>query len=209
MMRIITGTARGVKLDTLEGEVTRPTSERLKEALFSMIQFDIEGRAVLDLFGGSGQLGLEALSRGAGSCTFIDNSREASELIIGNARKCKLFDKCRISTMDSIAFLKSAAGKQSFDVIFIDPPYDAGLVAESLALIKEGGLLSVGGVIAVETGEETVTPGKRKHKPTEEEEATAVRLSVFGGDGALAGAYTVRRSAVYGKSRLTLLEAAE
>jgi len=96
MMRIITGSARGVKLETLEGETTRPTSERFKEAMFSMLQFDLEGRAVLDLFGGSGQLGLEALSRGAASCTFIDAARAAADVIIANARTCKLFERCRI-----------------------------------------------------------------------------------------------------------------
>ena len=95
-MRIITGSARGIRLETLPGEDTRPTSDRVKEALFSMIQFEIDGRRVLDLFAGSGQLGLEALSRGAGYCVFIDAARAACEIIAANAKKTKLYDRCRI-----------------------------------------------------------------------------------------------------------------
>ena len=94
-MRIITGSAKGTRLETLDGEMTRPTSERVKEAIFSMIQFDVEGKRILDLFGGSGQLGLEALSRGADIATFVDSSRDAAELIKRNAQKAKLFDRCR------------------------------------------------------------------------------------------------------------------
>ena len=209
MMRIITGTARGVKLETLEGEATRPTAERFKEALFSMIQFDVEGRDVLDLFGGSGQLGLEALSRGAASATFIDSSREAADIIIGNSRNCKLFDKCRISAMDSLAYLRSAAGKQDFDIIFLDPPYAAGLMPDCLRLIADGGILAEGGVIACETAEEAPPKKKKKVKETDEEIAAKILETVFGGDESLAAKYNVRRTAVYSQSRLTLLEIAE
>ena len=208
MMRIITGTARGVKLETLEGEATRPTAERFKEALFSMIQFDVEGRDVLDLFGGSGQLGLETLSRGAASATFIDASREAADIIIANARNCKLFDKCRISAMDSLAYLRSAAGKQEFDIIFLDPPYAAGLMPDCLSLIADGNILAEGGVIACETAEESVGK-KKKKKDTDEEIEAKVLETVFGGDESLRAKYNVRRTAVYGQSRLTLLEMAE
>ena len=97
-MKIITGIARGMNLETLEGDATRPTSQRVKEAVFSMIQFDIEGASVLDLFAGSGQLGLEALSRGAKKATFSDSSRDAVDIVMRNAKKSRLFDKCRIST---------------------------------------------------------------------------------------------------------------
>jgi 16S rRNA (guanine(966)-N(2))-methyltransferase RsmD len=109
-MRIITGSARNAIIETLEGENTRPTAERAKEALFSMIQFELEGRNILDLFAGSGQLGLEALSRGAASCTFIDSAREAVDIVIKNAKNAKLFDRARVSAVDYKAFLKSAAG---------------------------------------------------------------------------------------------------
>ncbi len=205
MMRIITGSARGVKLETLEGETTRPTAERFKEALFSMIQFDVEGRDVLDLFGGSGQLGLEALSRGAASATFIDSSREAADVIIANARSCKLFDKCRISAMDSLAYLRSASGKQDFDIIFLDPPYAAGLIPDCLRLIANGDILSEGGVIACETAEE-VSKKKKKIRETDEEIEAKLLETVFGGDVALRAKYSIRRTAVYGQSRLTLLD---
>lgn len=207
MMRIITGTARGVKLETLEGEATRPTAERFKEALFSMIQFDVEGREVLDLFGGSGQLGLEALSRGAASATFIDSSREAADIIIANAKNCKLFDRSRISAMDSLAYLRGAAGRQDFDIIFLDPPYAAGLIPDCLRLIDSGKILAEGGVIACETAEEVVNKKKKKTRETDEEIEAKILDKVFGGDEALRAKYNVRRTAVYGQSRLTLLEA--
>ena len=103
MMRVITGSARGRRLETLPGEdVTRPTTESVKEALFSMIQFDIEGRRVLDLFAGSGQLGIEALSRGARSCTFVENNRAAKQVVernfgplpAGGTGECGFFRCC-------------------------------------------------------------------------------------------------------------------
>lgn len=210
MMRIITGSARGTHLETLEGDTTRPTSERLKEALFSMIQFDIEGRRVLDLFGGSGQLGLEALSRGAESATFIDSSREAAEIIQKNARYCKLFDRCRISCMDSVAYLRSSAERAQFDIIFIDPPYASGLIPETLRLIDDGGILAPGGVVVCENG--VPDNGKKKRrggsKPTKEDEAAAVLSQVFADDSDLMSRYFVRRTSTYGAARLTLLEAA-
>ena len=105
-MRIITGSARGIALATLEGENTRPTADRTKEALFSMIQFDIEGRRVLDLFSGSGQMALEALSRGASSATLVDRSREAISIIRQNAEKSKLIDHCTIYQADYLDFLR-------------------------------------------------------------------------------------------------------
>ena len=92
-MKIITGTAKGMNIETLEGEATRPTSQRVKEAIFSMIQFEIENTCVLDLFAGSGQMGLESLSRGAKKATFCDASRDAVDIVIKNAKKTKLFDK--------------------------------------------------------------------------------------------------------------------
>ena len=116
MMRIITGTARGIKLTTLEGDTTRPTAERVKEAVFSMIQFEIEGRTVLDLFGGSGQLALEALSRGAAKATIIDASREAMNVIMDNAKKTRLFDRCRISCADYASFIRGAQGREKYDI---------------------------------------------------------------------------------------------
>ena len=116
-MRVITGSARGTKLDALEGEITRPTTDKVKEAVFSMIQFDIEGRAVLDLFAGSGQLALEALSRGAARATLIDQSRDAVAIITANAKKTHLYEKCRISAADYTSFIRGAAGRDKYDIV--------------------------------------------------------------------------------------------
>ena len=107
MMRIITGRAKGIKLDTLKGDNTRPTSERAKEAVFSMLQFDIEGRVVLDLFSGSGQMGLEALSRGASRAYLIDRGKGACDIIKKNVEKSRLNDGCFVLCEDSISFLKT------------------------------------------------------------------------------------------------------
>lgn len=208
MMRIITGSARGTHLETLEGENTRPTSERFKEALFSMLQFDIEGGRVLDLFGGSGQLGLEALSRGAATAVFIDNVRDAADIIIANARKCKLFDRCRVSSMDSLAYLRSIAGRETFDIIFIDPPYAAEVIPDCLRLIADGGILAPGGVVACESGVVGRGAPKKRKRIDEEKEAADMAEVLFGGDEALSQRFEVRRNAVYGISRLTLLSAA-
>ena len=154
MMRIITGTARGTKLVTLEGEATRPTSERTKESVFSMLQFDIEGRRVLDLFGGSGQMGLEALSRGAASATIVDQSPDAVKIIKTNAQKTKLFDRCVILTKDYKAYLKGT--KEKFDIIFLDPPYDTNMLAEAMRIILEQDMLNYQGSIVLESGSDDI-----------------------------------------------------
>ncbi len=142
-MRVITGSARGCRLETLAGQATRPTAERVKEGLFSAIQFDIPGRRVLDLFAGSGQLGIEALSRGAASCVFVDQSREAVEIIRRNLNAAKLAEKAQVMTTDAGGFLARTA--DTFDVIFLDPPYGAGLLNNVLepaaATLADGGIL--------------------------------------------------------------------
>ncbi len=206
-MRIITGSARGAVIETLEGENTRPTAERAKEALFSMIQFDLEGRNILDLFAGSGQLGLEAISRGASSCTFIDNAREAVDIVIKNAKNAKLFDRARVSSVDYKAFLKSAAGKEKYDIIFLDPPYASNFVSEALKMIDEGDLLAVGGKIVCETDNGTPQVKRKKVKTVDAPEN--VTNQVFGGDEALQGKFNVIRTALYGRVRVTLLEKAD
>ena len=207
-MRIITGTARGTKLVTLEGEATRPTIDKVKEALFSMIQFDLEGRTILDLFAGSGQLGLEALSRGAAKATFIDESRQAVDVIIDNAKKTHLFEKCRISTSGAIPFLKSAAGRKKYDIVFLDPPYDSDLLAQVLRQMSDGGILAPGAIIVCECDTDIVS---RRSKVKKDEEASAERVleEVFGGDEDTMVKYDLERTAVYGRTRITLLTLAE
>ena len=132
MMRIITGKARGVKLLSLDGEQTRPTAERAKEAVFSMLQFEIEDRSVLDLFAGSGQLGLEAISRGAAKAVLVDRSRDAVEIIKKNCLKTKLAPFCEVLCSDYAEFLRSCRGKRKFDMVFLDPPYAMKLVPDAI-----------------------------------------------------------------------------
>ena len=120
MMRIITGTARGTKLLSPEGTTTRPTSERAKEAVFSVLAFDVPGRRVLDLFAGSGQLALEALSRGAQSAVLVDSGANAIDVIRKNVVKTHMEQKASVVRMDCLSYLKSARPDQTFDLIFID-----------------------------------------------------------------------------------------
>lgn len=134
-MRIIAGTSRGTKLETPDGEETRPTLERVKENFFNAIHFEIEGAKVLDLFAGSGQLGLEALSRGARECAFIDSRAECTEIIRKNAQKAKLYDKCNILRAEYSEYLSSVRKRrefEKFDMVFLDPPYD-----DNARVIKE------------------------------------------------------------------------
>ena len=206
-MRIITGTARGTKLNTLEGENTRPTSDRVKEAVFSMLQFDIEGRAVLDLFAGSGQMGLEALSRGAARATLIDVSRDAAEIIIENAKKTHLFKQCRVTATDYASFIRGAQGKETFDIIFLDPPYNTDLLPNALRLLDSAKLCAVGSYIVCETDCDIPVKASRARKD-EELTAECVRRDVFGKDDELAAKYEVVKSTLYGRTRITLLHPA-
>lgn len=156
MMRIITGTAKGKRLATLEGDATRPTSERIKGAIFSSIQFEIENRRVLDLFAGSGQMGLEALSRGAASSTFIDSSREAMEIVKRNAESCGFFGASHFLVSDYRNYIRKASGRESFDLVFIDPPYSMEACTESARLLVKEKLIIPGAIVVLESGEEEV-----------------------------------------------------
>lgn len=142
-MRVITGSARGMSLKTLDGETTRPTTEKVKEAVFSAIQFEIEGRKVLDLFAGSGQLGIEALSRGAENAVFVDSDKNAIKIIKENVDKTRFSDVSRIVQMDSLAFLNMNV--QKYDIVFLDPPYSTGLLEKAIEnvspFVNEGGLI--------------------------------------------------------------------
>ena len=154
-MRVITVTARGRRLETLRGEsTTRPTAERVKEALFSVIQFEIEGRQVLDLFAGSGQLGIEALSRGAAGCVFVDSSRGAAEVIRRNVKAAGLSEQSRVLTQDALGYLQRPG--ETFDIAFLDPPYASGLLEKALALTVP--VMSAGGVILCESDTDTALP---------------------------------------------------
>ncbi len=132
-MRIISGTAKGRKLKTLAGDDVRPTSDKVKEAIFSAIQFDIEGRRFLDLFAGSGQMGLEALSRGAESATFIDSSAESVKICMENISALGFDSVSKVVRSDAISYLSLCSDK--FDIAFLDPPYAAGILDKALALV--------------------------------------------------------------------------
>lgn len=132
-MRVITGTARGKKLKTLENLDIRPTSDMVKEAIFSIIQFDVPGASVLDLFAGSGQLGVEALSRGASHCVFVEKNRAAYEIVNDNLNHCDLKKNSRVVLMDSLDYLKAA--KSGLDIALLDPPYRQGLIEKALPLL--------------------------------------------------------------------------
>lgn len=147
-MRVITGKARGIQLKTPEGLQTRPTADRVKEALFSIIQFDIPGARVLDLFGGTGQLGIEALSRGATSVVFVDGSEKACALIRENLRRTKLEQQGRVVRSDYLDYLKRCHEK--FDIIILDPPYAEVFLENALNLITEIDILQSNGIIVAE-----------------------------------------------------------
>ncbi|MBE6914194.1 MAG: 16S rRNA (guanine(966)-N(2))-methyltransferase RsmD [Ruminococcaceae bacterium] len=162
-MRVITGTARGRKLKEPVGNDVRPTSDQVKEAIFNICQFDVEGRRVLDLFGGTGQLGIEAKSRGAASVDIVDASRESVRLIRENVSITGL--DIRVLQADAISYLQ---GCGRYDLVFIDPPYDSGLAEKSLDTIKTFDILSEGGIIICETRADTtlqeLAPPYRKHR---------------------------------------------
>ena len=132
-MRVITGSARGRKLKALEGMDVRPTSDKVKEAIFSIIQFDLPGANVLDLFAGSGQLGIEALSRGASHCVFVDKSAASIGIVRENVTATGFIKSSRILNMDSLDYLKTA--KSGLDIALLDPPYRMGLIEKALPLL--------------------------------------------------------------------------
>jgi 16S rRNA (guanine(966)-N(2))-methyltransferase RsmD len=189
MVRIITGTKKGRKLITLEGEATRPTSERIKGAIFSSIQFDVENRRVLDLFAGSGQLGFEALSRGAESVTFVDSERDAMEIVKKNARALDFFDRGKYSVADYRNYIRKAAGRDKFDLVFIDPPYAMECCVESAMRLRDAELIIPGAILVLESGTEEILQtdprlsGFEFVKSTSYGKKTAVNVLIYRGVG--------------------------
>lgn len=151
-MRIITGTAKGTRLETLEGLDTRPTAERVKEAVFSIMQFDIENTKVLDLFAGSGQMGLEALSRGAESCTFVDKNNKATEIVKLNAKKTKLYQRCKILSADYAEILRGT--KEKYDIVFLDPPYALKIIPSILDMLVKKNTVNENGYVVCESDDD-------------------------------------------------------
>ncbi|MCD8156243.1 MAG: 16S rRNA (guanine(966)-N(2))-methyltransferase RsmD [Clostridiales bacterium] len=149
-MRIIAGTARSVPLKTVRGTDTRPTTDRIKETLFNIIQTEVPGSVFLDLFAGSGGVGLEAVSRGAKQAVFVDNSRDAVSCIQDNIAATKLQAKCEVKRMDFLSALRGMEGKYVFDLIFIDPPYGKGLSAQALDCLGNSSLCGEDTLLIVE-----------------------------------------------------------
>ena len=159
------------------GRETRPTTDRVKEGLFSIIQFDIEGRRVLDLFAGTGQLGIEALSRGAEKCVFVDASRQAVQVIRENVEHTGFTQNSRIAQSDAIAFLTSC--REKFALAFLDPPYASDLLEKTLRKMSEIDIMTENGIIVCESALDKVLP-------------------------TLPGPYEMGREYRYGKIKLTL-----
>lgn len=154
-MKIITGSARGCALTTLEGEETRPTLQRIKETVFSSIQFEIEGRSVLDLFAGSGQMGLEALSRGAENAVLCDVSKQACDIIRQNAQKTKLYQKCKIMNLDYKEYIRAASNSgRKYGIIFLDPPYASDILPDALERLYKSDMVQDDAIVLCETESE-------------------------------------------------------
>jgi 16S rRNA (guanine(966)-N(2))-methyltransferase RsmD len=150
-LRVISGTARGLRLKSLEGSDTRPTLDNVKEAIFSMLFTNCRDATVLDLFAGSGAMGIEALSRGAKEAVFADLNPKACAVVRENLEKARMADRARVVNTDAKKYLETA-GKNGmkFDLIFLDPPYALGLLDDALKLISEYNLLSEGGLVVCE-----------------------------------------------------------
>ena len=189
-MRIITGEARGAVLQTLEGEATRPTAERVKEAVFSALQFELEGIRFLDLFAGSGQMGLEAVSRGAACAVLVDASPDAVAVIKANAKKTRLFDRCRIVNYQYTDYLRgfSRSGEAPFDIVYIDPPFPERMHAEVLRRLADSGAVGANTKVIAES-----------------EDADAL----FGGDDSLAARYVTEKLSRYGRISVSYLRLRE
>ena len=169
-MRIIAGKARGLKLKTIESDSTRPTKDMVREALFSILSQEVIDSTFLDLFAGSGAVGIEALSRGARICYFSDINKECINVIKYNLEKSRFNDYAQIYNKDYKDMLKALSNKEEFDIIYIDPPYSKGLGIEAIKLISSYDLLKKNGIIVLETDETEQIPEiienfeKFKHK---------------------------------------------
>jgi 16S rRNA (guanine(966)-N(2))-methyltransferase RsmD len=147
-MRVITGKARGIQLKTPDGMLTRPTADRVKEALFSIINFDIPGAKVLDLFGGTGQLGIEALSRGAESAVFVDAREDSCKLIRENLKRTKLENQAKVVRADYLDYLNRC--REQYNIILLDPPYAEVFLENAIKRITEIDILQSDGIIVAE-----------------------------------------------------------
>lgn len=157
-MRVISGSVRGKRLFSLDGDDTRPTLDRVKESVFNIIQFEVEDSRVLDLFSGSGQLGIEAISRGAKMAYCCDSGRQACEIIKKNIKLCGFEDKITLVCGDYKSISSYKNSFKAFDMVFLDPPYHKGLIEKALVFMTESGILSEKCVIIAESARDEVLP---------------------------------------------------
>ena len=180
-MRVITGSARGRRLKELMGTDTRPTTDKVKEGLFSIIQFDIEGRRVLDLFAGTGQLGIEALSRGAAEAVFVEKRMDAVKLVRENLELCQLSENAKVHAGEALAYLRSG---EKFDLIFLDPPYGSDLLDQALERIVTFDICRAHGIIVAESAAEKVLPPvAAPYRLYREYRYGKIKLTVYHRDG--------------------------
>lgn len=151
-MRVISGSARGKKLFSVEGLNTRPTTDRVKESIFNILQFSVYNATVLDLFAGTGQMGIEALSRGAKKCVFVDQSSNSINTVRKNIEGTCFFDDAKIFKTDFASYIKDNC-KEKFDIIFLDPPYGGKVLNDALNYIETFDILNSDGIIICESGE--------------------------------------------------------
>ena len=185
-MRVITGKAKGIVLKAPQGNETRPTADRVKEAVFSMLQFDIEGRKVLDLFAGTGQMGIEALSRGSDEAIFVDKSKDAIKLINENLQKVRLSEKASVFQADYLDFIKRNQSR-AFDIIILDPPYAKKMYAPALSAMLDAALIKPTTIIVCESGAD----------------------EIFDGNEALKGRFNIEKQSKYSNTVITLLKLKE
>ena len=177
-MRVIAGIRKGLKLNAPEGTGTRPTTDRVKESVFNIIQMHLPADRVLDLFAGSGALGIEALSRRSSRCVFVEHERSSFGLIRQNIARAGFEDNAELIFKDALLYLDTKP--YPFDIIFLDPPYNKGLLAPALDKIAQHNLLTPDGIIVIETEK--------------------------GGEDALHSAFEVARCTSYGKTVITILK---
>lgn len=176
-MRVISGIAGGRKLKEIEGYDVRPTTDKVKESVFNIVQFSIEGRKVLDLFAGTGQLGIEAISRGAKKAIFVDQSTTSIKTVRENVKAVGFEKQCEIVQADACEYLRRG---EKFDLIFLDPPYDSTLLEKALQIIEQIDILNKGGIIVCESRIEKVLPElKYPYEKFREYKYGKIRITTF------------------------------
>lgn len=159
-MRVISGSAKGRRLKAPPGRLVRPTSDLVKESLFNLLRVDWESSRILDLFAGSGALGIEALSRGAREALFVERDPVAIRLLVENLEACRVADMARVVRANVLRFLSGNRAKETFDVVFADPPYDLGLGEASLKAVEKGGWMRPQGIMALEHSKREQVPAR-------------------------------------------------